>query len=50
VIDWIETTVLVWLWLSIKGHVVTLLPLPPLEWGEEWIEKGKKLWVGVRAV
>jgi len=35
-------TVLLWPLLVTKGHVVALSPLPPLGWGREWKEKGKK--------
>jgi len=30
-------------WPGTKDHAVTLSPLPPLGWGGEWKEKGKKL-------
>ena len=33
-----------------KGHVVALSPFHPLGWGGEWKEKGKNLWVRIRAV
>jgi len=44
--------VTVWPWPATKDYPVTLSPLPLLEWGEEWKEKGKKKssWVGIRAV
>ena len=35
--------VLVWPWPATKGHTVALFPLPPLGWGGEWKETGKKL-------
>jgi len=37
-------------WPAAKDHSVALLPLPPLEWGGEWKEKGKNWWAGKRAV
>jgi len=41
----------VWPWPATKDHVVALLPVPLLGWGGEWKEKkGKKSWVGIRAV
>jgi len=42
--------VAVWLWPATKDHIAPLSPLPPPGWGEEWKEKGKNLWVGIRAV
>jgi len=46
----LKPIIVVWHWPATKGHTVALSPLHLLEWGEEWKEKGKKKWVGIRAV
>jgi len=43
--DLLALFVAVWS-LATKDHTLALLTLPPLGWGGEWKEKGKKLLVG----